>query len=92
MEITTGTSKVVRVMGEEQESSHGGASQTYGLDPMLSVKEVADFLELNEKTVYAALTAGEIPGRKIGKRWVICRDALLDWLWSTERARPKRRR
>ena len=65
---------------------------TYGLSPVLTVEETAEFLRLNVKTVHAAIAARDFPGRKVGRRTVILRDALLDWLKSEERVLPGRRR
>lgn len=47
----------------------------------MTVEEVAAFLRLNVKTVYAAIEKSEIPGKKVGpRRVVVLRDALLQWL------------
>ena len=54
--------------------------ETYGLSPILTVKEVADFLNLNVKTVYSAVENNDIPCRRIGKRVVFFRETLLKWL------------
>jgi len=66
--------------------------EAYGLSPVLSVAEVADFLRLNRKTVFAAIAAGEMPGRKVGRRVVILRDALLEWMRSKARVSSRRTR
>ncbi len=64
----------------------------YGLSPVLSVAEVAAFLGVNAKTVYVAISEGQLPARRIGRRRVvILRDALLRWLASEERVVPERR-
>jgi excisionase family DNA binding protein len=56
------------------------------LKPILSPAEVADLLEVNVKTVYEAIHAGQLPAKRVGKRrFVIYRDALLHWLSSQER-------
>jgi len=73
------------VTGEERKEADGVADEprcdpTYGLPPVLTVEDAAAFLRMNSKTVYAAVAAGEMPGRKVRKRTVILRDALLDWL------------
>jgi len=66
--------------------------EVYGLPSVLTVEEAANFLRLNVKTVYTAISAGQMPGRKIGNRTVILRDGLLDWLQSSERVLPSRKR
>ncbi len=68
------------------------AADTYGLPPILNAEEAAAFLGLNVKTVYKGVVAGEMPGRKVRHRTIILRDALLDWLRTQERVRPRRGR
>jgi excisionase family DNA binding protein len=72
-------------------TAHADA-ETYGLPPVLTPEEVAGFLDLNIKTVYASLAAGEVPGRRIRGKWVILRESLLDWLRSVEPTPQKRRK
>ena len=51
------------------------------LPAVLSVDELADVLRIERKTVYAAISRGEIPGvRRIGRTIRISRDAVLSWL------------
>ena len=67
-------------------------SDYYGLPPVLTVEEVASFLRLNPKTVYQAVADRQLPARRVGKRLVFLRDALLEWLRSKERVLPRRRK
>jgi excisionase family DNA binding protein len=62
--------------------------RTYGLSAVLTVDEAAEFLGLNRKTVYEAIRAGTLPGRRVGRRVVVFRDALLDWCRSNECVLP----
>ena len=58
-----------------------GHEETYGLPIVLTVQEAAAFLRVNVKTLYAAIDAGDVPGKKVGpRRVVVLRDALLQWL------------
>ena len=51
--------------------------------PVLTVDELAARLRLNRKTVYEALSRGEIPGaRRVGTTYRILRAAVIDWLSS----------
>ncbi len=36
---------------------------------ILTAKEVAEYLQLTEITIYKYATEGKIPGHKIGSRW-----------------------
>lgn len=52
---------------------------------VLTVDELAALLRVNRKTVYAALSRGEIPGAKrIGATYRIHGDAVLAWLASSQ--------
>ena len=54
------------------------------LPEVMTADEVAAFLRVNVKGVYAAVKAGQLPGRRVGKRLVFWRPVLLDWLKSSE--------
>jgi excisionase family DNA binding protein len=45
-------------------------------DPVLSAREIAEFLGLNYETVLDYLAAGKLRGVKRGKRWYIRQSAL----------------
>ncbi|MBI5478136.1 MAG: helix-turn-helix domain-containing protein [Deltaproteobacteria bacterium] len=75
----------------KQQAPAAASDPTYGLPAVLTVEETAAFLRLNPKTVHAAITAGELPGRKVGRRTLVLRDALLHWLKLEERVRSRRR-
>jgi excisionase family DNA binding protein len=47
---------------------------------ILTADEVAALLHLDRKTVYAAAARGEIPHRRIGRRLVFERGAIVEWL------------
>lgn len=47
---------------------------------VLSADEVAAWLRVDRKTVYDAAGRGEIPHRRLGKRLLFSRGAVLDWL------------
>jgi len=56
-------------------------SEFSDLPPILTVKELADVLRVNPKTLYEAIDDGQIPGvQRIGRRIVIVRDVVVDWL------------
>jgi len=49
---------------------------------VLSVAETARLLGLSVNTTYAYLADGTIPGRRVGRRWIIPRARLDAWLAS----------
>jgi excisionase family DNA binding protein len=49
----------------------------------MSADDVAEFLDVDRKSVYAAATRNEIPHRRLGKRILFSRAALALWLRGT---------
>jgi excisionase family DNA binding protein len=47
---------------------------------LLSVDALAARLGLDVKTVYASLARGEIPARRVGRRWIIVEQVIDQWL------------
>ena len=43
---------------------------------ILDLKEVAEYLGLNKRTVYNLVRKGEIPGTKIGRQWRVKKESL----------------
>ena len=79
------TDLVDRYLGAE-DVGIGRATQAAGPD-VLTVEQLADLLQVDEKTVRGLAAKGELPGRKLGRHWRFSRQAVLEWL-----ARPERRR
>jgi excisionase family DNA binding protein len=46
-------------------------------NPVMTVADVASFLQIEENTVRALARRGELPGKKLGKHWRFLRDELL---------------
>ena len=52
-----------------------------GLPVLLTPDETADLLRTSRKAVYAMAERGQLPGvTRIGRRLLVRRDALVDWL------------
>lgn len=47
---------------------------------IMTIEQVADFLQLNYYTVYRMVTSGKIPASKIGRNWRIMRKDILRYL------------
>jgi len=74
---------------------HRDEEQTEPQPSVMNVEELAALLRVNRKTVYEALSRGEIPGaRRLGATYRILRGAVLDWLASGQDrvARSRRNR
>jgi excisionase family DNA binding protein len=48
-------------------------------EAIMTIKEVAEFLKLNEKTAYRLVSVGKIPGFKLGGTWRFHREQLEEW-------------
>lgn len=49
-------------------------------DDIITIKEVADYLKLKEKTAYALVARGEIPGFKVGGSWRFRKSEIEKWI------------
>jgi excisionase family DNA binding protein len=50
-------------------------------DPeVLDVQGVARMLGISTHAVYALFKKGELPGKKVARRWLTTRDSVLRWL------------
>ena len=56
------------------------ASRTDVVGDVLTPPQLADLLQVDEKTVRELARRGEIPARKLGREWRFSRRAVLDWL------------
>ena len=65
----------------------GRAVSQRGEVDVLTVEQLAQLLQVDEKTVRALAAKGDLPGRKIGRHWRFSRQAVLEWLATPERKR-----
>lgn len=49
-------------------------------DQILTLKEVAEYLKLAEKTAYKLAAAGKLPGFKVGGSWRFKREDIDQWI------------
>jgi excisionase family DNA binding protein len=47
---------------------------------VLTIAELAQWLQVDEPAVAELAESGELPGRRLGGKWRFARDAVLDWL------------
>ena len=47
---------------------------------IMTIKEVAKYLKMDERTVYRLIQAGQIPATKLGKQWRLNKGKLNEWL------------
>ncbi len=49
-------------------------------DQILTLKEVAAYLKLAEKTAYKLAAAGKLPGFKVGGSWRFQKEDVQQWI------------
>ena len=49
-------------------------------DQAMTVRDVADYLNVDEKTVYRLAQRGELPGFKVAGTWRFKRSDIDDWI------------
>ncbi|MCK5791908.1 MAG: helix-turn-helix domain-containing protein [Ketobacter sp.] len=47
---------------------------------ILTIKEVAEYLKVNERTIYRLANKGEIPAFKVGNNWRFDRAKIAEWM------------
>lgn len=60
--------------------AHAGNAAPEQLPRFMSVKQVASYLQINEKKVYALVGDGMIPASKITGKWLFPKDLVDQWL------------
>lgn len=50
------------------------------MHPALSVKQVAEFLHVNERTIYRLVGRGELPAFKVAGAWRILEEDMRAWI------------
>jgi excisionase family DNA binding protein len=48
--------------------------------PILTLKEVAEYLKLSKLSLYRLLRERKIPGFKIGQQWRFTKDTIDKWI------------
>lgn len=82
------TARVRQIVAEEIDRATPRAPEREGM----TADEVARFLGLDRKTVYDYANRGVIPHRKLGRRLLFSRSALVAWLGSCETASSRHRK
>lgn len=53
-------------------------------DDIMTVKEVADYLKIAEKTAYRFASEGKVPGFKVGSAWRFRKSEIDRWIIKQE--------
>jgi excisionase family DNA binding protein len=75
------TLRRVTVATTEDGLSIGHASfRAFPPPDVLTVPQLAEWLQVDEAAIAELAEAGELPGRRLGGEWRFAREAVLDWL------------
>jgi excisionase family DNA binding protein len=53
------------------------------ISEVLDVRMTAELLTVSPDTIYDLFKRGELPGRKVGRKWLTTRNAVLRWIESS---------
>lgn len=59
-------------------------------EEILTVREVAEFLKVTERTIYRLATEGQIPSFKVGGSWRFQRSDLIRWMHEQAKGQAER--
>jgi excisionase family DNA binding protein len=57
--------------------------------PMMSLKELADFLRVHPSTVYRLMKKDRLPGFKLGRDWRYNQESIDRWMKEQEEKRNR---
>ena len=72
LDCFTQFSVILKVMGE--------FLMLTNVEPAMTVRDVAEFLNVDEKTIYRLVYKGELPGLKVLGSWRFQRQDLDEWI------------
>lgn len=52
---------------------------------VMTIKDIADYLDVHPMTIYKYVKEGKIPAFKIGTNWRIRRDSIKKWITENEK-------
>jgi excisionase family DNA binding protein len=58
-------------------------------DEILTIKEVASYLKVNDRTVYRLASSQKIPAFKVGNAWRFKRKDLEEWINNQQNNSPE---
>jgi excisionase family DNA binding protein len=80
MGIGDALSSALNKAGQGQAGAATGTSGQAAMPDVMTPSDAAGFLKVSEEDVIAAIEAGDLKARKIGKAYRISKDALQDFL------------
>lgn len=62
-------------------------TDTKGMPDILTIKQVAQYLQVNERTIYRLAAASDIPAFKVGGSWRFRKADIEHWIANQSKAR-----
>lgn len=62
-------------------------TDTKGMPDILTIKQVAQYLQVNERTIYRLAAANSIPAFKVGGSWRFRKADIEHWIANQSKAR-----
>jgi excisionase family DNA binding protein len=59
---------------------HSRRSNGAGKSEILNIDAIAGLLLVSRDTAYDLLKSGQLPGRKVGRKWLTTRAAVMRWI------------
>ncbi|MPL98022.1 hypothetical protein SDC9_44220 [bioreactor metagenome] len=59
-------------------------------DAIMTVRELADYLKIAEKTAYRFASEGKVPGFKVGNAWRFRKSEINRWIAQQEQEREQK--
>ena len=47
---------------------------------IMNIDEVAEYLQLNKKSIYRLIKSGELPAKKVLNKWRFSRERVNEWI------------
>jgi len=70
-------------MTDKPRSKRKTSSPSPRLGEVLDVQGTAALLTVSADTIYDLFAKGELPGRKVGRKWITTKAAVLRWIETT---------
>ncbi len=58
-------------------------------DKWMTVRDVADYLQMSTETIYRLAQRGEIPASKVASQWRFKKDRIDEWMRKNENLNEK---
>ena len=65
---------------KQEPKKHQRRNKGAGKSEILNIDAIAELLLVSRDTAYGLLKSGQLPGRKVGRKWLTTRAAVMRWI------------